>query len=145
MRKQNALDVMPTSARTGCAIAIRRVALDDEDEKQAANGVFIARVVVRYREEHELEQALLDVAIRSRTAGELAGRLCAGGTPPRRNRADEDEAEANDGSIEELASVLGEDPKDVKARVLECYDRCEPFLTSARSRFARTRTRVRGP
>ena len=141
MRKQNALDVMPTSARTGCAIAIRRVALDDEDEKQAANGVFIARVVVRYREEHELEQALLDVAIRSRTAGELAGRLCAGGTPPRRNRADEDEEEANDGSIEELASVLGEDPKDVKTRVLECYDRCEPFLP-ARVRDLLGRERV---
>ena len=141
MRKQNALDVMPTSARTGCPIAIRRATLDDEDEKQAANGVFIARVVVRYREEHELEQALLDVAIQSRTAGELAGRLCAGGTPPRRNRADEDEAEANDGSIEELASVLGEDPKDVKARVLECYDRCEPFLP-ARVRDLLGRERV---
>ena len=46
VRKQNALDVMPTSARTGCPIAIRRATLDDEDEKQAANGVFIARVVV---------------------------------------------------------------------------------------------------
>lgn len=50
------------------------------------------------------------------------GRLCVGGTSLRRNRVDEDEAEANDGLIEEFVSVFGEDLKDVKVCVLECYD-----------------------
>jgi hypothetical protein len=125
---QDAFDALPTSAASGCAISISRYVDDDEaeDASAAARGKFAARVIVRYREEHELEKAMLDVVLRTHAAGTV-GSLCAGQTPPRKRegaRADATPLDAR--SIDELASVIGEHPRDVEALVAE--NSGEPFI-----------------
>lgn len=122
---QNPFDALPTSAPSGCAISISRHIEDDESNEC---GKFAARVIVRYREEHELEQAMLDMVLRTHTAGTV-GSLCAGRTPPRKQKGTRANAEPLDArSIDELASVIGENPQDVEALVAE--NSGEPFIPS---------------
>ena len=119
-RDQEADDALPLGAPSGCAISVVKGEDEDEDD-----GDFVARVIVKYREEHELERAMLDVVLRLHDV-EASASLCAGSTPSKRDadRENREDAEA----IEELASVLGVSPGDAAEQLRRCNERGEPFI-----------------
>lgn len=93
---QRATDVFVASR---CDKAIRVRAYDGADD----DGMFKIRVIVDYRDDYEIERAVLERVMRLKTS---ASSLCAGGTPPARARL-EDGASDDRASIEELAAILG--------------------------------------
>lgn len=122
-RDQDSWDALPIE-RSACAIYIQR----REPEETTGEDEFVGRVIVRYREEHELETSMLEVAIRSRTGGEAASVLAAGRTPPPKRIAEPASDVEEIAAIEELASVFGERSENVENRLRGCHERGEPFL-----------------
>ena len=120
-REQDEMDALPIE-RSGCAISVRR----RESEETTGEEEFVGRVIVRYREEHELEKSFLEVAIRSRA--EAASILAAGRTPPPKRLAEGASDVEELAAIEELASVFGDRPENVEKRLRGCHERGEPFV-----------------
>ena len=131
---QDAMDCVPERAGVRVGVRVRSIVCDggDDDDDDDDDGLFTMRVIVDYKDDYDVERAVLQRVMRLKTE---TSSLCAGGTPPPPpSSGDElvkdDDNDGNDDqvAVEELAAILGVETRADVDDALRNRDVAEPCL-----------------